>query len=87
MSINEEVENIMLDAGATETIVKYFVLADKYADKMEGSRSLYENFYEWFIKNPEARTGNLFRDILKYHTVSGKPTEEFISSVANTIER
>ena len=87
MSINEEVENIMLDAEATESIVKKFVMAEKYAERMESNRILYQEFYDWFISVPEARTGNLFNDIIKYYTVAGKPTEEYIASVANTIER
>ena len=87
MSINEEVENIMLDAEATESIVKKYVMAEKYAERMESNRILYQEFYDWFINVPEARTGNLFTDIIKYYTVAGKPTEEFRASVANTIER
>ena len=40
MSINEEVENIMLDAEATESIVKKYVMAEKYAERMESNRIL-----------------------------------------------
>ena len=87
MSVMEEVENIMLDAEATESIVKKFVMAEKYAERMESNRILYQEFYDWFINVPEARTGNLFTDIIKYYTVAGKPTEEFRANVASTIER